>query len=107
MNEQQIEFINGLLEKARCINEKTEEHCNVHLTVDGFTCPIRVDDHQLLYIGAALLPNILNYLVNILPQFLYPYIVAYLQDLSDTDNPLTVNDLYQQINPVKDKEIDK
>lgn len=90
------EFIGSLLSKAVVINEKTESHSNVHVDFGDLSVPVRVDDHQLLYIGGRLLPNILNYLVNILPQFLYPYVVSYLQNLSEMrEDPITINELYQ------------
>lgn len=96
---QEIEdFISSLLEKAVAINEKTESHSNVHVDFGSLRVPVRVDDHQLLYIGGRLLPNILNYLVNILPQFLYPYVVSYLQNLSEMrDDPITINELYNYL----------
>lgn len=101
-NAEQIDLISGLLDKANKVNEKTLEHSNCALSFglgDYRECPIRVDDFKLLYIGTRLLPNIANYLVNILPQFLYPYVVAYLQDLTsmDPDNTITINDLFDII----------
>lgn len=89
------EYINNLVSKSDVVNEKTESHSNVHLLVGDLNIPMRVDDLPLLFIGARLLPNIMNYLVNILPQFIYPYVVAYLQDLSEMrDDPITINELY-------------
>jgi len=93
-----LEALEELLEKAKVVNEKTEKSANVRLHVGNLIVPIRVDDVPLLYIGASLLPNILNYLVNILPQFLYPYVVAYLQDFSASQkDPVTINDLYDVV----------
>lgn len=101
-----IEFLNNLVSKADNVNAKTEAHKNVELSIDGLTVPIRVDDTQLLYIGAALLPNILNYLVNILPQFIYPYVVAYLQDLSSfREDPFTISELYSFLCDLKNGNI--
>lgn len=101
-----VDFLNDLISKADTVNGKTEAHKNVELSIDGLTVPIIVDDTQLLYIGAALLPNILNYLVNILPQFLYPYVVAYLQDLSSyRDDPFTVSELYSYLIDLKNGNI--
>lgn len=96
--DEQKAFIQNLLDKALACNAKTESHKNVDFDIEGVRVPIRVDDRQLLFIGAKLLPNILGYLVNILPQFLYPYVVAYLQDLSNLrDDPFTINELYDLI----------
>lgn len=97
MDDAQRDFISDLLSKARTVNEKTKGHSNVTVKIGDLDVPVRVDDKQLMYIGCALLPNIVNYLVNILPQFLYPYVVAYLQDLSDPEDPVTINDLYELI----------
>lgn len=102
-NEDMINLISELLNKANVINSKTEDHSNVHIDIDGVSIPLRVDDLPLLFIGSQFLPNILNYLVNILPQFLYPYIVAYLQDLSSMrDDPITINELYDYLRPEKE-----
>ena len=99
-------FLTDLLEKGRVTNEKTQPHSNVSLCVDDVVCPIRVDDVNLLVIGCLLLPNILNYIVNIIPQFLYPYVVAYLQDLSNyREDPFTVNELYNLIVDLKNGNI--
>lgn len=101
-NEDMIDLISELLNKANVTNQKTEKHCNSHLEIDGVSIPLRVDDLPLLFIGSQLLPNILNYLVNIVPQFLYPYVVAYLQDLSSMrDDPITINELYDYLRPEK------
>lgn len=97
-NQEMIDYVVDLVNKADIVNAKTESHCNLHLDLDGLTVPVRVDDIQLLYIGARLLPNILNYLLNIIPQFLYPYVVSYLQGLSDMrEDPITVNELYNYL----------
>ena len=102
-NEDMIKLISQLLDKANVTNAKTEKHANVHLDINGVSIPMRVDDLPLLFIGCQLLPNILNYLVNILPQFLYPYIVAYLQDLSSMrTDPITINELYDYLKPEKE-----
>lgn len=91
----QVDYVKELCNKSLAIFEKSKVGSNVSMSLGGFTCPMRVDDIQLLYIGAYLLPNIMNYLVNILPQFLYPYVVSYLQDLSNMrDDPVTINELY-------------
>lgn len=98
MNEEAKEILEELLQKAEVVNSKTEKSANVRIVVGNVSVPVRVDDVPLLYIGARLLPNILNYLVNILPQFLYPYVVAYLQDFSaESKDPVTINDLYDFI----------
>lgn len=92
------DYLNELAEKASVINEKTKSSANVHILVNNFEFPLRIDDVPLLFIGGRLLPNILNYLVNILPQFIYPYVVAYLQDLSTMrEDPVTINELYQYL----------
>lgn len=90
-----VDFVRDLCNKSLQVFEKTKPHANVTMSLGGFSLPIRVDDMQLLYIGCYLLPNIMNYLVNILPQFLYPYVVAYLQDLSSMrKDPITINELF-------------
>lgn len=97
-NEQMSLMIADLLEKANTCYEKSEKSSNVHLVIGDTRVPVRVDDLPLLYLGSRLLPNIVNYLVNILPQFIYPYIVAYLQDLSSMrDDPVTINEIYEYI----------
>lgn len=89
------DYVRNLCNKSLVVFEKTKSHANVTMSLGGFSLPIRVDDIKLMYIGAYLLPNIMNYLVNILPQFVYPYIVAYLQDLSSMrEDPITVNELF-------------
>lgn len=91
----QVDYVRDLVGKSLTIMEKTKPHANVKISLCGMSCPVRVDDLQLMYIGAYLLPNIMNYLVNILPQFLYPYVVSYLQDLSTMrDDPVTINELF-------------
>lgn len=100
------DFIRELLDKARKSYDITNTHKNCALEINGLTVPIRVDDLQLLFLGCVLLPNIINYLVNILPQFLYPYIVAYLQDLSEMrDDPVTINELYNYLTENNDGNI--
>lgn len=95
---QMIDFIDDLLSKANVAIDKTNEHKNCVLSIGVLSCPVRVDDIQLLLVGCRLLPNIVNYLVNILPQFLYPYVVAYLQDLSTMrDDPITISELYSYL----------
>lgn len=95
LTQQMCDFINDLVAKSDIVYEKSESSANCHLLAGDLSCPVRVDDLPLLFIGAKLLPNIVNYLVNILPQFIYPYIVAYLQDLSSMrDDPVTINELY-------------
>lgn len=95
---QMVELIDALLNKSKVVYEKTFEHKNCSLEISGVSVPILVDDYQLMTIGALLLPNIVNYLVNILPQFLYPYVVAYLQDLSAMrEDPITINELYNYL----------
>lgn len=95
LTQSMADYIERLVEKAIATNEKTESHSNVHLLVGDYSVPVRVDDLPLLFIGSKLLPNIVNYLVNILPQFIYPYVVAYLSDLSAMrDDPVTINEIY-------------
>lgn len=95
---QMIDFIDDLLNKANVANEKTNAHKNCELTIGDLSCNVRIDDIQLLFVGCRLLPNIVNYLVNILPQFLYPYVVAYLQDLSTMrEDPITISELYSYL----------
>lgn len=101
IEQERLEFVKDLLDKAAVINEKTKSHSNGDIVIDKHIMSFRVDDHQLLFIGCALLPNIANYLINILPQFFYPYVVAYLQDLSDDDNPITINELYNLIRDIQ------
>lgn len=92
------DLIEDLLTKATTVNEKTKQYSNCTLHIQGVELPVRVDDAQLLFIGCRLLPNIMNYLVNILPQFLYPYVVAYLQDLSAMrEDPITITELYDYL----------
>lgn len=91
----QVDYVRKLVGKSLTIMEKTKPHSNLTISLCGMSLPVRVDDIQLMYIGSFLLPNIMNYLVNILPQFLYPYVVAYLQDLSAMrDDPITINELF-------------
>lgn len=97
-NDEMKSYIGDLVKKSLDIMAKSKSSSNVGFQIFGATVPVRVDDYKLLYIGAYLLPNILNYLVNILPQFLYPYIVAYLQDLSGMrDDPITINELFDYL----------
>lgn len=97
-NDQMSLMISDLLEKANKCYEESEKSSNVHLAIGDLSVPVRVDDLPLLYLGSRLLPNIVNYLVNILPQFIYPYIVAYLQDLSSMrDDPVTINEIYDYL----------
>ena len=92
---QMVEYVRDLIGKSLTVMEKSKFSSNVFIKLCGMSLPVRVDDLQLLYIGSYLLPNIMNYLVNILPQFLYPYVVAYLQDLSTMrDDPITINELF-------------
>lgn len=89
------DYVVDLVKKSLTIMASSKDSSNVSMSIYGATIPVRVDDYKLMYIGAYLLPNILNYLVNILPQFLYPYIVAYLQDLSTMrEDPITINELF-------------
>lgn len=91
-------YVGDLVKKSLTVMGKSKDSSNVGLKIFGATIPCRVDDYKLLYLGAYLLPNILNYLVNILPQFLYPYIVAYLQDLSNMrEDPITINELFDYL----------
>lgn len=90
-----VDYVRGLIGKSLTVMEKSKPSSNVFISLCGMSLPVRVDDLQLFYIGSYLLPNIMNYLVNILPQFLYPYVVAYLQDLSAMrDDPITINELF-------------
>lgn len=94
-NSDMVDYIRGLVGKSLTVMEKSKESSNVFMSLCGMELPVRVDDLPLLYIGSYLLPNIMNYLVNILPQFLYPYVVAYLQDLSEMrEDPITINELF-------------
>ena len=94
-----IDYLHDLQEKANQCNEKTEKYSNCALLINGVRYPMKVDDLPLLSIGSMLLPNMVNYLVNILPQFLYPYVVAYLQELSSMrKDPVTINELYDYLN---------
>lgn len=99
--DEQIDFVRDLMDKGTKICDKTEPHANVDVyfpQIGGASmCPCRVDDIKLLYVAQRLLPNMMNYLVNMLPQFLYPYIVAYLQELSVDNDARTVNDLYDLV----------
>lgn len=105
MKEEQFDFndemqalVQDLVNKADVVNAKTAAHANVEVVIDDLKFPLRIDDHQLLFICARLLPNILNYLINILPQFAYPYVVSYLQNLSELrDDPITINELYNYL----------
>lgn len=95
LTQEMMDYVKELCNKSLVIFEKTKPSANVTMSLGGFSCPMRIDDIQLLYIGAYLLPNIMNYLVNILPQFLYPYVVSYLQDLSAMrEDPVTINELF-------------
>lgn len=101
-NDQMKLMFDDLLNKASKCNEKSEKSSNVHLSFGDLNIPVRVDDLPLLYIGSRLLPNVVNYLVNILPQFIYPYIVAYLQELSSLrDDPVTINEIYEYLKNVE------
>lgn len=92
------DYVKDLVKKSLTIMAASKDSSNVGLQIYGATIPVRVDDYKLMYIGAYLLPNILNYLVNILPQFLYPYVVAYLQDLSAMrEDPITINELFDYL----------
>lgn len=102
LTDEMIMMLDDLKSKADVVYEKSEKSSNVHLSIGELSVPIRVDDLPLLFMGARLLPNIVNYLVNILPQFIYPYIVAYLQDLSQMrDDPVTINELYDYLKSEK------
>lgn len=104
LTDEMKDFINDLLNRAEEARHKSEDQKNCTLSYVikdsqfDMDCPIRVDDFKLLFIGGALLPNIINYLVNIVPQFLYPYVVAYCQDLSNMrEDPVTINELFDYI----------
>lgn len=103
VNDDVKQFIEDLLEKAIQTNEKTKQNASVVLSVaDDHYTYCSVDDYKLLYVGCALLPNIVNYLVNILPQFIYPYVVAYLQDLSSMrEDPFTINELFDIVRSIQ------
>lgn len=93
-----VDFVQDLVDKADVAIAKTDGHSNVVITINDFRFPVRVDDLKLLYICGRLLPNILNYLVNILPQFIYPYVVSYLQSLSEMrEDPVTINEFYNYL----------
>lgn len=98
--DEQIDFVRDLMNKADKVNDKTDEYHNCTLSFKEYGlkgCPMRVDDIKLLFVAQRLLPNMMNYLFNMLPQLLYPYTVAYLQELSEENDPRTVNDLYDLI----------
>lgn len=98
LTDEMKDYLKELIQKAFICEDKTMPIHNCTMRMFGFDLPIKVDDIKLLYIGAFLLPNIMNYLVNILPQFLYPYCVAYLQDLSAMrDDPVTINELFDYL----------
>ena len=104
LSNEQFDFIRDLLDKAIACNAKTESHKNCDLCIYGYNIPLRIDDHRLFYVGMRLLPNIVNYLVNIIPQFLYPYVVSYLIELSnDDDDPVTINNIYEILSEKFDK----
>lgn len=95
--DEQFTFVGDLLYKAEHCNEKTKEHSNVEVKVGDHVCYLRVDDKQLFTLVVRLIPNVFNYFFNVLPTLTYPFIVAYLQDLSDDDQPITVNDLFDMV----------
>lgn len=99
-SEEQLDYVSDLLAKATAANEKTQKHSNCELYINGRACYLRVDDKQLLGLGVCLIPNVVNYLVNVLPTLIYPYIVAFLQDLSDDDQPITINDLHDIVSTI-------
>lgn len=99
-SDEAYQFVKDLLSKANICNEKTEGHANMVVTFPTnpihVPVPVRIDDFKLWYLGCRLLPNIANYLLNILPQLFYPYVVAYLQSLSEMQtDELTVNELFE------------
>ena len=100
-SDEQLDYVCQLMEKASAANEKTKKYANCDLNVDGRFCSIRVDDKQLLSIAVRLIPNVVNYMVNVLPTIIYPFIVAFLQDLSDDDQPITINDLYDIVSAIE------
>lgn len=102
-NQEQLVYVSDLLYKATKGNDKTNEHRNAELVIDGHVCNLRIDDKQLLSLGVQLLPNVVNYLVNVLPTLIYPYVISYLQDLSDDDQPITINDLYDMVESLQSK----
>ena len=103
-----VEFVQELVDKADVAIAKTDGHSNVDIIINDFSFPVRVDDIKLLYICGRLLPNILNYLVNILPQFIYPYVVSYLQSLSEMrEDPVTINEFYNYLKSLDDGNIHK
>lgn len=109
VTDQMFDLVAELLSKADECNRKGENSKNCCLDFCGdHSMPIRVDDLQLLYIGCRLLPNIANYLVNIIPQFFYPYVVAYLQDLSAMrEDPVTITELYDIVKSLENGNIHK
>ena len=105
--EEQRNFVKDLLFKAVTANEKSFDSSNCFLCFyedNERSINLRVDDIQLLYLGCHLLPNIASYLVNILPQLFYPYIVAYLSDLSTEDHTCTVSELFDLVKSLEEKE---
>ena len=96
------DFVCELMNKADVVNEKTSGHSNMVVNFPTspvyVPVPVRLDDFKLWYIGCRLLPNIANYLINILPQLFYPYVVAYVQNLSEfEDHDVTINELFDII----------
>ena len=100
-NPEMEEYTRDLLVKGASALGASVKGSNLHLNIAGVDCLIhlRVDDVKLITIGALLIPNVFNYLVNIIPQLLYPYVVAYLQNLSELreDDPVVINELYDYI----------
>lgn len=100
-NPEMEEYTRDLLVKGASALEASVKGSNLHINIAGVDRPIclRVDDVKLITIGALLIPNVFNYLVNIIPQLLYPYVVAYLQNLSELreDDPVVINELYDYI----------
>lgn len=100
-NPEMEEYTRDLLVKGASALASSVKGSNLHIGINGVDCAIdlRVDDLKLITIGALLIPNVFNYLVNIIPQLLYPYVVAYLQNLSElrNDDPVVINELYDYI----------
>lgn len=100
-NTEMEEYVNDLLVKGANALASSVKGSNLRIGINGIdsTIFLRVDDLKLITIGALLIPNVFNYLLNILPQMLYPFVVAYLQNLSELrdEDPVVINELYDYI----------
>lgn len=101
---EQLDWVAEMLDKAESAEKKTQEHSNMTLEVDGCVRSLRVDDVQLFVLACRFMPNIVNYIINIVPSLLYPYIVSYLQNLSDDERSITINELYDLVSEIINEE---